>query len=84
MLSKIPLLALCLVFSAPSLLAEDPHFTLIDNVTENTAGTQITINGHGFGRHTPTITLGTDTLTVASSSDTSIVADLPAGIAAGA
>jgi hypothetical protein len=84
MLRKLPLFALCLVFTAPSLLAQDPHFPFIQNVTENTAGTQITIDGQGFGNRTPNVTLGGTSLTVATSSDASIVADLPAGIAAGA
>ncbi|HET6170371.1 MAG TPA: IPT/TIG domain-containing protein, partial [Terracidiphilus sp.] len=50
---------------------------------ENTAGTQITIGGNGFGSRTPTVALARTGLTVESSSDTSITVDLPSGIAPG-
>lgn len=57
---------------------------IIVNVTENTAGTQITINGTGFGSEPPQVRLGTTELTVANHSQTGITANLPSGIAAGA
>ena len=56
---------------------------VISNVTENTAGTQITVNGTGFGGYSPVVTLGDTELTIAASSNTSITANLPSGIAAG-
>ena len=43
---------------------------------------QLVISGSGFGT-APAVRLGGDALTVVSASDTSIVADLPADIAAG-
>ena len=56
---------------------------VISSVTENTAGTQITVNGTGFGGYSPVVTLGDTELTIAASSNTSITANLPSGIAAG-
>lgn len=55
----------------------------VTNVTENTAGTQITITGEGFPSPAPGITLGGTDLTIAASSSTSITANLPSGIAPG-
>jgi hypothetical protein len=56
---------------------------VILNVTENTDGTQITINGLNFGSRTPNIWLETSALTVIQSNDTSITANLPGGLAPG-
>jgi len=64
--------------------SDNGKFPVILNVTENVAGTQITINGTGFGPHTPTVYLASSQLTVAASSDTSITANLPTGLAPGA
>lgn len=63
--------------------AEDPMASIL-NVTENAAGTQITINGQHFGSQVPTVWLGGTALAVAQNDDTTIIANLPAGIAAGA
>ena len=57
---------------------------LILDVTVNTQQTQITINGDGFGTKFPKVLLGTTTLTVTSSTNTSIQATLPGGLVAGA
>jgi hypothetical protein len=57
---------------------------VIVNVTENTAGTQITIDGHDFGTGTPKVYLGATALTVDSSTETTITAELPSGVAPGA
>ncbi len=77
------LLAL-LLFIVPALAqAQQTFFPVVFSVTENAAGTQITINGTGFGTKTPSVTLGTASLTVVQASDTSITANLPANVAVG-
>lgn len=86
------IIAFALLAATPLALAAEEHEqpqdehqpTYILNVTENTAGTQITIAGNGFGTSTPVVTLAGTPLTVASSGRTSITANLPAGLAAGA
>ena len=57
---------------------------VIDKVTENAAGTEITINGSGFGTEKPKVALGTAALVVERSSNGAIVAELPSKIACGA
>ncbi|WP_313901023.1 IPT/TIG domain-containing protein [Occallatibacter riparius] len=57
---------------------------VIFNVTENSAGTQITIAGTNFGSELPRVWLGTAALTVAQNSLSSITANIPSGLAAGA
>ena len=82
----------CLAFSlvlAGSAVAmsqdhDEDHSPAISNVIENPAGTQITVNGMNFGTETPEVWLGTTVLTVTQSSATSVVVDLPGGLAAGA
>ena len=75
----------CLLFAGSALAsAQGSLIPYILNVTENTQGTAITIAGNGFGSNTPKVTLGSSDLTVTQSSETSITATLPAGIAAGA
>jgi IPT/TIG domain len=64
--------------------AQGIHSPYILSVTENTAGTQITINGNEFGVRTPKVTLDGTALTVVSSTNASVTAKLPTGIAAGA
>lgn len=77
-------LAASLFIASPAVLtAQFDHSTDILSVTENTQGTQITIDGNHFGNGTPKVFLGATELTVTTHSDTSITADLPAGIAAG-
>jgi Collagen triple helix repeat (20 copies)/IPT/TIG domain len=63
---------------------DDSHHPAILSVTENTAGTKIKIDGTGFGDSKPHVWLADDELTVTHSSDTSITADLPAKVTAGA
>lgn len=78
----IPLILAC----ATTAIAEDhdAHFPIILNVTENSAGTQITINGSHFGNSAAELWLGGTQLTSTAWTDTSITAELPSGIAAGA
>ena len=64
--------------------AAEGFIPIILNVTESTAGTQITIDGTGFGSSLPKVWLATTPLTVTQNSDTSITANLPSGISAGA
>jgi Phage Tail Collar Domain/Collagen triple helix repeat (20 copies)/IPT/TIG domain len=75
-------LAVPLILASPAVLSA--QFANILSVTENTQGTAITINGSHFGHDTPKVFLGATELTVTAHSDSSITADLPAGIAAGA
>ena len=70
------------VVSAAGAKADGPSFPSILNVTENTAGTAITINGSGFGSMTPQVMLSGVQLTVTASDDTSITATLPSGLPA--
>lgn len=76
--------ALLLVAVSGLAAAQGIHSPYILSVTGNTAGTQITINGNEFGARTPKVTLDGTALTVVSSTETSITAKLPTGIAAGA
>jgi hypothetical protein len=79
------LVYLALVSMVPTMAVADvDRIPVIVSVTENTAGTQITINGSDFGQRIPKVYLGTEQLTVATSSASEITADLPSGIAAGA
>ena len=65
-------------------LADASHMPAILNVTENLAGTQITINGVDIGTRTASVYLGATRLSVVSSSNTKVVAALPSGFPAGA
>src|SRR5580698_5756005 len=56
---------------------------VVDKVTENPAGTTITISGSGFGSTAPKVLLGTTALAVIHAAATSIQADLPHGLARG-
>lgn len=77
--------AVLLFIAGPAFLTAQPNQPAsILSVTENTQGTEITINGNHFGKETPKVFLGATKLTVTASSDTSITADLPANTAAGA
>src|ERR1700733_7431119 len=69
---KVMLARLCLAMfmAAPSiLLAQETLLPVVANVTENAAGTQIIINGAGFGKTTPAVSLGGVNLTVVNSTD---------------
>jgi hypothetical protein len=74
---------LTVVLSVSVPMAAAQHRPEILSAIENTAETQITINGNNLGSGTPTVQLARTTLTVESSSDNSITAELPSGIAAG-
>ena len=77
-------LCLAMFMAAPSiLLAQETLLPVVANVTENAAGTQIIINGAGFGKTTPAVSLGGVNLTVVNSTDTVVTANLPGGMAAG-
>lgn len=77
------LVALLLAFTALA-RAQETLFPIIQSVTENALGTQITINGKGFGTKLPRVALTGSPLTVNSASDTSVTANLPSGIVPGA
>jgi IPT/TIG domain len=81
---RVSLFALLLLAVSALAAAQGIHSPYILSVTENTAGTQITINGNQFGARSPKVTLDGTALTVVSSTETSITAKLPTGIAAGA
>ena len=81
---RLSVFALSLLAVSGLAAAQRIHSPYILSITENTAGTQITINGNDFGVRTPKVTLDGTALTVVSSTDTSITANLPTGIAAGA
>lgn len=81
---RVSFFALMLLAVPVLAAAQGNHSPYILSVTENTAGTQITINGNEFGNKTPRVTLDGTALTVVSSTDTSITTKLPTGIAAGA
>lgn len=81
----IPILLACAALVAAEDHDQDHNpLPVITNVVENTAGTQITINGRGFGTPTPDVSLAGTALTVVSNTETSIVANLPSGTPAGA
>jgi hypothetical protein len=63
--------------------AQQTVLPLIVTVQENAVGTQITINGTGFGTVKPSVNLGTTSLNVVSFSDKTITAALPSGISPG-
>ncbi len=78
--------ALVTVFllAVPSIaLAQESVLPLVSSVVENSAATQITVSGVGFGAAKPQVTLSGVSLAVVSSSDTSITAAVPAGLAPG-
>src|SRR5580698_4934914 len=80
MLARPSLVLSCLALSilTPSvLLAQAAPAPVITTVSENLAGTVITINGTGFGTATPYVALAGTNLGVIKSSDTSVEAVLP-------
>ena len=84
MFRSISVVLFLLLGSAAGAKADGPSFPSILNVTENAAGTAITINGSNFGSKTPEVTLSGAELTVTASNETSITAALPASLPAGA
>ncbi|MGB6721241.1 MAG: IPT/TIG domain-containing protein, partial [Terracidiphilus sp.] len=84
MLRRFFLLVASLFACTTLVTAQETLLPIVANVTENTLGTQITINGTGFGTRVPKVSLGAAALTVTASTDTSITANLPTGIAPGA
>jgi hypothetical protein len=73
-----------LVASPTAVLAQEQLIPIVNAVSENVAGTTITIAGTGFGTRTPTVNLAGKNLTVVGYSDTVVTANLPAEIAPGA
>ncbi|MGI8771111.1 MAG: tail fiber protein [Acidobacteriaceae bacterium] len=81
---SLRLFSLALLLATPAVvMAADTSLPIVSSVTENTAGTQIIVNGTGFGQRTPAVTLGGMTLTIVSSSNSTVTAQLPSGIGAG-
>jgi Collagen triple helix repeat (20 copies)/IPT/TIG domain len=77
-------LTFLLLASPAVLMAQESIIPLVYDTTVNTQGTQITINGAGFGTREPKVSLGTAQLTVTAHSDTSITATIPGATPAGA
>ncbi len=75
----LPILLLTPIFAH----GQQTILPIIANVLDNPAGTQITINGQGFGYGRPQISLSGQSLTVISSTDTSVLATIPAGVTPG-
>jgi hypothetical protein len=85
-LKVVSTVALCMFGLATGLRshADDPkHAPVIVSAQANFVANTITITGNNFGTNPPTVTLDATTLTLASNSNTSIVANLPAGILPG-
>ena len=73
-------LALCLTATLPvAAYAQQSVLPQINKVLESADQTRLTISGVGFGTATPGVQIPGAKLAVVSSSDTSIVATLPAG-----
>ena len=64
-------------------VAQEKLIPIITNVQETAGGTQLTINGTGFGTVRPQVTLSGEQLTVLNSTDTKVTVTLPAGIIPG-
>ena len=75
--AAFPLIILLLFGCSTQLMATPPSAPTIVNAAENSAGTQIVISGTGLGSTPLVVTLGGANLTVSSSSDTGITANLP-------
>jgi hypothetical protein len=73
-----------LALLTPLASAQQNVLPLISDVVDNAAGSQITINGSGFGRATPAVNLAGTSLTVVKYSDTQIVAAVPSSVVPGA
>ena len=58
--------------------AQQTVLPIIENVQENTPGTQLTISGTGFGTATPSVTMSGQSLSVVTSTDTTVTVALPA------
>ncbi len=78
-----PIAVLCMLAIPITLPALQSNLPIVNHVTENTAGTQITISGTGFGNSAPAVTLDQQRLTVVNSNATSITATLPSAVPAG-
>jgi hypothetical protein len=83
-LKRTCLLIPLLLASSVVVTAQENLLPIILDVTENVQGTQITINGTGFGSRLPKVLLGTTALTVTQSSNTTVTANLPPATPAGA
>jgi len=84
MFSRKSFLIFLLLASPAILMAQETILPVVYNATENAQGTQITINGTGFGNMVPKVSLGTAQLTVTAHSDISITANIPSATPAGA
>ena len=84
MIRRLSFLVALLLACTALAKAQEMLFPIIQSVTENSLGTQITINGKGFGTKLPRVALTGTPLTVNSASDTSVTASLPSGIVPGA
>ncbi len=63
--------------------ADGPHRPIILNAQPNFTNNTLTVNGKNFGTQTPIVTLNAMALSVASSTDTQLVAKLPTNIPPG-
>jgi hypothetical protein len=84
MIRRLSFLVALLLACTALAKAQETLFPIIQSVTENSLGTQITINGKGFGTKLPRVALTGTPLTVNSASDISVTASLPSGIVPGA
>src|SRR5271156_6759572 len=84
MFSRKSFLIFLLLASPASLMAQESILPVVYDATENAQGTQITINGTGFGTKQPKVSLGTAQLTVTAHSNVSITANIPSATPAGA
>lgn len=81
----VPTFLVALLFACAALAkAQQTVFPIIQSVTVNSLGTQMTISGRGFGTKLAHVALTGSSLTVNSTSDTSVTANLPSGIVPGA
>ena len=83
MVSHKSFLIFLLLASPAMLMAQESILPVVYDATENAQGTQITMNGAGFGNKQPKVSLGTAELTVTAHSNTSISANIPSATPAG-
>jgi len=84
MIRRLSFLVVLLLSCNALAKAQETLFPIVQSVTENSLGTQITINGKGFGTKLPRVALTGTPLTINSASDISVTANLPSGIVPGA
>ena len=76
-------LCIGMLAAAPAMALGQGILPIVTMVSENSAATEITINGTGFGSAKPSVTLAGTNLTIVSFSGSTITADLPTGTAPG-